>query len=196
MTTDEKISKFRFELSLIKNDTIKAITEYLLSDVPEYFFSVSASSTNKYHPKYSLGEGGLLRHTKSACLFATFLQECWGFENSIDFDYAISALILHDTRKLGMSDDTKLQFTVFEHPLLAKNAVLRMYNQSELSEVPQLKIHFETIANAIASHMGKWNTSKYSPDTELPLPKTNLEKFVHTCDYLASRKELDITNLI
>ena len=32
--------------------------------LPDYFFSVSASSTGKYHPSFSLGNGGLLRHTK------------------------------------------------------------------------------------------------------------------------------------
>lgn len=195
MTADEKIAIFKRELSLIKNNTIRAIAEYLLSDVPNYFFKIPASSTNKYHPAYSLGEGGLVRHTKSACLFASMLQECWTFENSIDFDYAICALIIHDTRKLGMTDKIQEKYTVFEHPLLAKNAVLKAYHESELSSVPELETHFVNISNAIASHMGKWNTSKYSPNVILPIPQTNLEKFVHMCDYLASRKELDVINL-
>ena len=47
------------------------------------------------------------------------------------------------------------------------------------------------IAELIACHMGKWNTNKYS-QTELPKPITKLQKFVHMCDYLASRKFLNI----
>ena len=45
------------------------------------------------------------------------------------------------------------------------------------------------IANAVASHMGKWNTSTYSDDI-LPVPETDIQKCVHLCDYLASRKHL------
>ena len=35
--------------------------------------------------------------------------------------------------------------------------------------------------------MGPWNTSQYS-DVVLPIPKAPMEKFVHMCDYLASRR--------
>ena len=47
------------------------------------------------------------------------------------------------------------------------------------------------ICKVIESHMGPWNKSEYS-DIILPLPKTKFERFVHMCDYLASRKFLDI----
>ena len=43
-----------------------------------------------------------------------------------------------------------------------------------------------------ASHMGRWNTNEYNPDIILPLPKTVEEKFVHMCDYLASRKFINV----
>lgn len=35
--------------------------------------------------------------------------------------------------------------------------------------------------------MGQWNVNLYSK-TILPKPKTATQKFVHLCDYLASRK--------
>ena len=47
------------------------------------------------------------------------------------------------------------------------------------------------IANCIHSHMGKWNTDYRTKREILPKPKTVVEKFVHTCDYLASRKYLE-----
>lgn len=43
----------------------------------------------------------------------------------------------------------------------------------------------------IESHMGKWNTSKYSK-VELPVPRDEYQRFVHRCDYLASRNYLDV----
>ena len=42
------------------------------------------------------------------------------------------------------------------------------------------------IAELVESHMGEWNYSV------LPKPKTDLQKFVHECDYLASRKFLEV----
>jgi hypothetical protein len=47
------------------------------------------------------------------------------------------------------------------------------------------------MSHVIASHMGPWNTSPYDK-TILPVPETKEEKFVHLCDYLASRKLINI----
>ena len=47
------------------------------------------------------------------------------------------------------------------------------------------------MCSLIESHMGKWNTTKFSKIT-LPLPKDELSKFVHRCDYLASRNYLNV----
>jgi hypothetical protein len=44
------------------------------------------------------------------------------------------------------------------------------------------------ISNIIASHMGKFTTSKYSTII-LPLPVSLPERILHKADYLASRKE-------
>ena len=39
--------------------------------------------------------------------------------------------------------------------------------------------------------MGPWNTSNYS-DVILPKPLMRHQRFIHMCDYLASRKFLDV----
>lgn len=43
----------------------------------------------------------------------------------------------------------------------------------------------------IESHMGKWNTNKFSK-VELPLPRDEYQRFVHRCDYLASRNYMNV----
>ena len=55
---------------LKKNDDIKKSVAILIEMLPDYFFHEAASSTGKYHPKYALGDGGLLRHTKAAVRIA------------------------------------------------------------------------------------------------------------------------------
>ena len=49
----------------------------------------------------------------------------------------------------------------------------------------------EFLANVISSHMGIYNTNPYS-DAILPVPHNKYQRFVHMCDFLASRKFLDI----
>ena len=49
----------------------------------------------------------------------------------------------------------------------------------------------EFIVGVISSHMGPWNTNNYS-NTILPKPNTSHQRFVHMCDYLASRKFLNV----
>lgn len=55
----------------------------------------------------------------------------------------------------------------------------------------------DSICGSVSSHMGKWTTSNYS-QVVLPAPKTLIQKFVHICDYLASRKSIsvDVENVI
>ena len=62
-------------LSTIKNDDIREFAEVLLDGTPDYIWHVGASSTGKYHPAYSLGEGGLMRHQIAVVRFLNFFFE-------------------------------------------------------------------------------------------------------------------------
>ena len=50
-------------LRTIENDDLRILAGEMIKTIPEYWYHVGASSTGKYHPEYSLGEGGLMRHT-------------------------------------------------------------------------------------------------------------------------------------
>lgn len=167
------------ELGYIQNPAIKqCVTEFLDNWVPEYFVQVAASSTGKYHPAYALGEGGLLRHTKAAVRIAAGMFAITSY-NQEDRDVIIAALILHDTFKHGKIQQ---KYVCADHPVIAYRMVLE-----HMRDCPR----YEDIANAIHSHMGQWNTDYRTKREIMPKPKTNIEKFVHTCDYLASRKYLE-----
>jgi len=51
---------FEKELSYIKSSKIKNACLEMIKLLPEYFFEVPASSTGKYHPEYTQGEGQVL----------------------------------------------------------------------------------------------------------------------------------------
>ena len=63
------------QINLIEDKNIRKDVEFIMSQIPDYFYKVAASSTGKYHPEFSLGEGGLLRHTKAAVRIAVELFE-------------------------------------------------------------------------------------------------------------------------
>lgn len=176
---------FKRELSYIKNDEYRKNGEILLEELPDYFFEVPASSTGKYHPSFAAGNGGLVRHTKAAVRIAyELLNSMIGYPfNDNEKDLMILALIFHDGLKHGK---IKEQYVRFDHPLLAAEFIKD--NQGKTS-FKNGEIAF--LENVISSHMGSYNTSKYS-DVVLPKPVNKYQKFVHMCDLLASKKFLDI----
>lgn len=182
-----KSDKFKREVSYINDERLKRSARVLIENLPDYFFSVAASSTGKYHPSFSLGEGGLVRHTKVAVQIAKSLLDDPVFGNkytSLEKDLMLISLILHDGIKHGVNFE---KYTRADHPLLASEYVGNMQGKTELSNE---EVSF--IKECIKSHMGPWNTDYLTGNEILPKPHTKYQNFVHMCDYLASRKYLDI----
>ena len=185
MNNNDKINKLQIELNYIKNPRYKESAEVIIGLLPDYFFEVPASSTGKYHPSFSLGDGGLLRHTKAAVRIAYEMfndESITGAYSNNEKDIMLIALMLHDGLKSGLG---KSDYTKFEHPLLICNYIKE--NQAK-TKFTDKEINF--ITHVISSHMGPWNTNNYS-DVVLPRPESKFQRFVHMCDYLASRKFLD-----
>ena len=177
---------FEKELTYIKNGKYKKAAEELIKLLPDYFYEVAASSTGKYHPSFALNEGGLVRHTKAAVKIAHEILEDdvigYSFTND-EKDLMLIALIMHDGLKHGL---TKEKYVRFDHPILMAN-----YIKENKDKLPFSENEINFIASVISSHMGSWNTNPYS-DVVLPIPKNKYQRFVHMCDFLASRKFLDI----
>lgn len=181
-----KIETFKKEYTYINDAKYVENLKILVDLLPDYFFIVPASSTGKYHPSFSLGDGGLVRHTKAAVKIAFELlkNNTIGIQFSpVQKDLMIMSLILHDGLKSGLE---KQKYTQVDHPLLVSNYIKDNKEKLTLNDE---EIRF--ICECIESHMGEWN--KDFNDVEvLPLPKNKYQKFVHMCDFLASRKFLDI----
>lgn len=172
-------------LDTISNEDIKTFALVLLGNLPEYIWHVGASSTGKYHPAYSLGEGGLMRHQVAVVRFLNAFFELEQYNSKLssrEMDLMRVAGLVHDGMKSGSQEDfEKSKYTKFEHPLQMANMV-RSYDGKYLTHE-----EIEFIANTISSHMGAWNTDKKSSVT-LPKPANKFQRMLHLADYLASRK--------
>ena len=181
-----KSDVFKTELNFIKDERIRNSTKTILELLPDYFYEIPASSTGKYHPSFSLGEGGLVRHVKVAVRFAKELLDNPIIGNKYtdnEKDVMIMALILHDGLKSGLTHN---RYTQANHPTLIKNFVNDHKKDIELSNN-----ELDLFSHVVESHMGIWNKD-YEGNEILPIPKTKYENFVHMCDYLSSKKFLDV----
>lgn len=181
----DKVKCFEVEINYIKNERIKESAKILVDLIPDYFFHEAASSTGKYHPAFSLGEGGLLRHTKAAVKFAKEIFMTKTFSNhyiSDEIDLIYLALIMHDSVKRGDNE----KYSRYDHPLLASNLIRENKGRIKLHEA-----EINLLCSMIETHMGEWTTD-YQGNKILEPPTNKYQKFVHLCDYLASKKFIDI----
>ena len=178
------IKLFERELNLIVNEDLRmAVKSYMEEATPDYFWTDGASSSGKYHPEFSQGVGGLVRHTKAVVMFAEELlkMSSYAYMKEEYKDYVISACILHDTCKYGIGEYDKKEYK--NHARNASKAFAD-YAERVMNYKPS-----EFLLNAMASHMGQWSTEKEDR------PFTNIDRCVHMADYMASRSFIDIPSI-
>lgn len=155
----------------IKDETIKSKTKVAVDNLPDYFWTMPSSTSGKYHPKFALGEGGLFRHVSFAVEIALELFNITSLTD-IQKDVIISALLLHDGLKKGLKES---RHSVKEHDDIMADWLEELWSENFTGR--------KLIIEGVRSHMGQWAT------TRKPVSKT--DKFIHSCDYLASRKLYD-----
>lgn len=197
---------FEKEISFIKNEHMRKIVAITLDESPECIQTIPASSSGRYHPQYSLGDGGLARHIKATVGIAYSMidsdvlkglleTEKDEFNSNLYADVVYAALILHDCCK---PDDTPKHSTRFDHPLVGAELFKKVVTEYMTyahdisdSDFSYLKRAIPLVSKCIKSHMGIYTTAPYARGIVLPKPSGNLEWFVHSCDLLSSRKYLE-----
>lgn len=159
---------------------------YFDEKVGDWFWKSGASSSGKFHPQFTKGEGGLVKHTRAVVWVCEELlkMSSYAYMKAEYKDYARVACLLHDTCKYGRGD-TEDKDCYKEHGRLAADAVaaawLSFFDQGEAPEL---------LLMAIRSHMGQWVEDRNDR------PFTNIDRLVHLADYIASRSFWDIPELV
>lgn len=201
--TNYKISAFKGSFQLINNLQVRKFAQWITRNAPDYFFEIPASSTSKYHPRYALKSGGLVLHTLSTIIFANHLFPLYNF-NQLEQDLIIASLIMHDMAKNGIEilDNGQViqesNYTVAKHPLIICEYVEYLYKTSDEVDEDIIYVfnnYWDIIKGNVQSHMGQWNKDKVGNDI-LPLPATREQFFIHQCDYLASRRNILVEDLL
>ncbi|MBP3920091.1 MAG: hypothetical protein J6D28_00835 [Bacilli bacterium] len=181
-----KVEVFSKELGYIKNSKYVDCCKKMIELLPDYFFSIPASSTGKYHPSFAQGDMGLVRHTKVAVRMAYELlnnNTIGRAFSSDEKDLMIISLIMHDGCKSGV---VKGKYTCFDHPLIVSKLIRDNCGKIGLTDG---EVRF--VCSCIETHMGEWVTD-YNGNKVLDEPKNKYQRFVHMCDFLASKKFIDV----
>lgn len=187
MTKEKKLSYFKNELNYIKEENLKKFLEVAIENMEDYVFTREASSTGKYHPLSDLGEGGLLRHIKTVFYLGVELLKLEHYQDIFtehEQDLLLISLLLHDAKKYGDNEERK--HTKVELSLLCGNWLASEIFEGIISEEDR-----QIICDCILAHSGQWNTNKKGEEI-LPKPIDKRTFFVHLCDYIASRRFLNV----
>ncbi len=169
-----------------------------MDEIPYYFWKEGASSTGKHHPEYSLGDGGLARHSLMVYRWLKMLLEANEQDMKDFIPGMVFATLFHDCCKRGFPDNVDLEHTKFEHPILAAKFVLdksqefvknnkQFLDEISIEDEEAFKHNIAVAVSCIETHMGRFNTSQFC-EVKLPKPTSPIQYMVHLADYIASRK--------
>lgn len=181
----EKHEFFEREIQLIQSEDYRDLVRWFFDNaVGEWFWTSGASSSGKYHPQFTKGEGGLVKHTRAVVMVCDELlrMSSYAYMKAEYKDYAIIACLLHDTRKYGKNNEEDKD-CYKEHGKLAADAIREVWQMFFDEPAPEL------LLMAVRSHMGQWVEDKEDR------PFTNIDRLVHLSDYIASRPFWDIPQL-
>jgi hypothetical protein len=184
-------------LALIKTDeSVRRLAESFWNHAPDYFFVIPASSTGKYHASWATDIGGLFRHVVMGMYCASELSTTFGL-TALEADCAVAAMAGHDCLKYGIEYDVRYTDLHNFLPRIYYGNYKLGHNISKLV----LPAKWDAIMGAIERHMGPlaaeaqtWRT--VAPGKNRIGPESNLEYVVHLADYMASRKNLTMTDFL
>lgn len=183
----DKVKVFEGLLNKFETDEIRDYCADMIKEIPDYIFTIPSSTSFKYHNKTQCQPHGQIFHI---LMFAEVMNYVLGLEyvkektNERQRDCLRCTPIFHDAIKCGLNSS---QYTVHEHPMLAGEWVRNTSVEHDVDADTKAYI-----ARLCESHSGEWTSTKRSK-TVLPKPENDEQFFVHMCDYLASRSNLDMT---
>ena len=182
----DKVKVFEGLLNKFETDEIRNYCTDMIKEILDYIFTIPSSTSFKYHNKTQCQPHGQIFHI---LMFAEVMNYVLGLEyvkektNERQRDCLRCTPIFHDAIKCGLNGS---QYTVHEHPVLAGEWVRNTSVEHDVDVGTKAYI-----ARLCESHSGEWTSTKRSK-TVLPKPENDEQFFVHMCDYLASRSNLDM----
>lgn len=187
MTAEQKNAVFQPLLDKFETEEMRLYCEDMISQIPDYIFEIPSSTSGKYHNKTQCMPHGQIYHIIMFAEIMNYRLSLKGnkekFKSPTQRDAMRCAPIFHDAIKCGLNGSS---YSVHEHPMLAGQWVRETKVEHDIDDKVK-----EAIARMCERHSGEWTTSKKSK-VVLPEPENAMELFIHECDYLSSRSNIDM----
>lgn len=185
---DRKNKRKIFELlaGSFETDDFREYYLDMCEEIPDYIFTMPASTSGKYHNAEQCQQFGQLYHI---FMFHSILEHLLRLEgnqkiyNTPQIRDAMRCVpAFHDAVKCGWNGSLH---TVQNHPILAAEWVLNTDVPHKIGEA-----YRKGIADMCEAHSGQWNTNRSGVEI-MPKPRNDAEMLIHECDILASRPDLN-----
>lgn len=158
----------------------------MIEHIPDYVFEMPSSTSGKYHNETQCQRFGQLYHV---FMFQSILEHRLRLKGNKERypspqerDAMRCVPMFHDAVKCGWNGS---QYTVYDHPKLAAQWVM---DTAVDHDVPQQ--YRQMIADMCEAHSGEWNKDRKG-NVIMAEPQNDREFFIHECDILSSRADLD-----
>lgn len=186
MKNTEKQNIFKPFLEQFETEQFKNYFMDMVELIPDYVFYMPASTSGKFHNATQCQKYGQLYHVYMFNSILNHRLRLKGnkekFSSPEERDAMRCIPAFHDAIKCGTGSST---YTVQDHPVLAKKWVLESTVEHDIPME-----YKNMIADMCESHSGEWNKSR-SGKVIMSEPRNDREFFIHECDILSSRCDLD-----
>lgn len=187
MTKEEKQKVFSLMLEAFETDIFKEYFNDMVAEIPDYVFTMPSSTSGKFHNATQCQKFGQVYHVYMFFSILNYrLNLKWNLEKYSEpelRDAMRCVPVFHDAIKCGWNGS---QYTVQNHPILAAEWVR---NTKVAHDIPEE--YKEKIACMCETHSGQWNKSRAGKEI-MPEPRNDMEFFIHECDILSSRPNIDM----
>ena len=186
MTREEKQKIFEPLSRNFETENIKSYFLDIVAEIPDYILTMPSSTSGKLHNAKQCRVYGKIYNVY---MFDSILKNRLRPKLNKELyptpegrDRISCAPTLHAVIKCGWNGS---KYTVQDHPLLAAQWIFKTKVEHDIPmEYKQM------IADMWESHSGEWNKSR-SGQVIMWEPRNRREFFIHECDILASRADLD-----
>lgn len=186
MTREEKQKIFEPLSRNFETEEFKAYFMDMVAEIPEYVFTMPSSTSGKFHNSTQCQTYGQIYHVYMFDSVLNHRLRLKGnkemFSTPEERDSMRCVPVFHDAIKCGWNGS---KYTVQDHPVLASKWVLETKVDHDIP-----MNYKQMIADMCESHSGEWNKSR-SGQIIMSEPRNHREFFIHECDILSSRADLD-----
>lgn len=158
----------------------------MVAEIPDYIFTMPSSTSGKFHNATQCQTHGQIYHVYMFDAILNHRLRLKGnkqlYPTPEERDAMRCVPVFHDAIKCGWNGS---KYTVQDHPLLAAQWVLDTKVEHDITQE-----YKKMIADCCETHSGEWNKSR-SGVVIMAEPRNDREFFIHECDILASRADLD-----